>query len=398
MGRRIDFSYLALIKRRYKKADRKKKTMILADFCEDFGYNRKYAIRVLNQKLMRPKKRPGPKKVYDPKELLKPLKQIWFATDQMCSKRLKAALHAWLPFYEAEHGKLSEDVKSKLLTLSAATIDRMLAPIRFKRKGLTSTKPGTLLKNKIPIRTGPWDVTKPGFMEADSVAHGGNSTLGSFVWSITLTDIFSGWTENGAVWNKGANGVLKRIEAIEKELPFDLLGFDCDNGSEFLNHHLWRYFTERKRMPVYFTRSRPYKKNDNAHVEQKNWTHVRQLLGYDRFDKIEIVPLINDLYKTWSLYQNYFCPTFKLKSKIKINSKYKKTYETPKTPYKRLLESEHINEEIKERLRATYATLNPFSLKKDIEKKLKKIFNELRKPIYEVITTQKQTAYGYLFP
>lgn len=208
----------------------------------------------------------------------------------------------------------------------------------------------------------------------------------------------SGWTEIGAVWNKGADGVLKRIEAIEEELPFDILGFDCDNGSEFLNHHLWNYFTDRQRVPVYFTRSRPNKKNDNAHVEQKNWTHVRQLLGYDRFDKIELVPLINELYKTWELYQNYFCPTFKLIKKERVNSKYKKTYETPKTPYKRLLESEHVSGEAKERLKETYSQLNPFELKKEIEIKLKKIFNELRKPKYEASYTENYKPLGYFLP
>ena len=211
-------------------------------------------------------------------------------------------------------------------------------------------------------------------MEADTVAHCGNSLAGDFVWSLTLTDIKSTWTENRATWNKGSHGVRDQIEDIEKSVPFQLLGFDCDNGSEFLNYHLMRYFARRDQA-VQFTRSRPYRKNDNAHVEQKNWTHVRQLFGYDRFDKPCLVELMNDLYRNeWSLYQNHFCPTMKLVEKKKINSRYYKRYDTPKTPYQRLLESEYITQDVKDRLEKQHATLNPFALKRAIERKLKHIF------------------------
>ena len=199
-----------------------------------------------------------------------------------------AASDWWLPCrcgchtMRASFGALEESLRSKLTSISAASIDRLLKPIRVQHpKGLSGTKPGTLLKNQIPIRTTHWDITLPGFMEADTVAHCGNSLAGDFVWSLTLTDILTGWTECRATWNKGSSGVLEQIKAIEQALPFKLRGFDCDNGSEFLNHHLLRYFSEHPVKPV-FTRSRPYKKNDNAHVEQKNWTHVRQLFGYER--------------------------------------------------------------------------------------------------------------------
>jgi len=271
---------------------------------------------------------------------------------------------------------LDDLIRGQLYSISPATIDRLLKTVRLKhpRKGLSGTKPGRLLKNQIPIKTDHWDVDRPGYFEADTVAHCGNSLAGDFVWSITLTDIKSTWTENRATWNKGSHGVRNQIEDVEKRLSFSILGFDCDNGSEFLNHHLKRYFARRDHA-VQFTRSRPYHKNDNAHVEQKNWTHVRQLFGYDRFDKSCLVDLMNDLYRNeWSLYQNHFCPTMKLIEKKKINSRYYKRYDTPKTPYQRLMESEFISQDAKDSLKDQHVTLNPFELKRAIERKLKHIF------------------------
>lgn len=318
--------------------------------------------------------------VYGSKELLTALKRIWFASDQMCSKKLVAVLPLWLPFYAHAHGPLSPEVEQQLRMLSAATIDRLLKPIRVRAgKGRCTTKPGTLLKNQIPIRTDHWDIHQPGFVEADTVAHCGNSLAGDFIWSLTLTDIDSGWTENRATWNHGAEGVVTQIRDIEARLPFALQGFDCDNGSEFLNYHLVRYFTERPEKPVPFTRSRPYHKNDNAHVEQKNWSHVRQLFGYDRFENRELVSLMNDLYANdWSAYQNHFCPTLKLLEKQRINSKYRKRYEPPKTPYQRLLESEHISAEAKQALRRAHESFDPFKLKRTIERKLRAIFKRVK--------------------
>jgi hypothetical protein len=378
--------YLKAISSRYRRASKNAKTIILDEFCENCGYNRKYAIRLLRKLNKSPSgkndKRPGPKTIYHEAKLIEALKRIWFATDQMCSKKLKVAIPLWLPFYEKEYEPLETVLKDKLLHASPATIDRLLKPFRaLYKKGRCTTKPGTLLKNQIPISTNHWDVSRPGFFEADTVAHCGNSMAGDFVYSLTFTDILSGWTENRAVWGRGSQGVLKRIEDIEQGLVFPILGFDCDNGAEFLNYHLVSYFTDRPKTPVLFSRSRPYHKNDNAFVEQKNWTHVRQLLGYDRFDKPELVGLINDLYKhEWSLFTNYFCPTLKLKSKSRINSKYVKTYETPKTPCQRLLDSEHITASAKHHLKEVYNSLNPFTLKRKIEEKLKTIFSTLRLP------------------
>ena len=381
MGKNERQSYLKAIRPRYRKGSRRAKAVILDEFCAVCGYHRKYAIRLLSQPVRRgAPRRGGRPATYRSDALLTPLKRIWFAADQMCSKKLKAALPLWLPGYEAAHGRLAADVRAQLLAVSPATIDRLLRPARARagRKGLCGTRPGSLLKNQIPIRTEHWDVTQPGFMEADTVAHCGNSLAGNFVWSLTLTDILTGWTEIRATWNKGAVGVCAQIQAVEAGLPFALQGFDCDNGSEFLNYHLQRYFSDRPR-EVAFTRSRPYRKNDNAHVEQKNWTHVRQLFGYDRIDDAGLVPLMNDLYAhEWSLLQNHFHPAMKLVEKQRVNARYRKKYDPPRTPYQRLLDCGHLTEDAENRLREIHESLNPFILRQSIEKKLRGIFRDIR--------------------
>lgn len=368
--------YLKHLKARYFRSNRKGKSRILDEFCSTSGMHRKHAIRLLTRTpLGFRNKRTGRPKNYDPKKLQEPLKAIWLATDQMCAKRLKAAMPLWLPYYERMN-PLEPALKHQLLTMSERTIDRILKPIKSHYpKRLGGTKPGSLLKKHIPVKTNQWNETAPGFVEADTVAHCGTSLMGSFVWSITLTDIFSGWTENAAVWNKGAHGVLTQIQCIEKRLPFPILGFDCDNGSEFLNHHLLKYLQTRKK-PIQFTRSRPYHKGDNAHVEQKNWTHVRQLFGYYRLENPQLVILMNDLYQNeFSLLHNFFYPAMKLQDKVRIQSKIKKQYDKPQTPYQRLMNSSHISEIQKEKLRQTFESLNPFELQQAIERKLKYIFS-----------------------
>jgi hypothetical protein len=364
--------YLGQIRSRYHRAGRVHKTKILDEFCAVCGYDRKHAIKRLAADPQRARRKPGRKPRYDKERLLPVLKRVWLASDQMCSKRLRAALPKWLPHLPA----LGIESKTQLLSLSPATMDRLLKPlrVRYPGKGLGGTKPGTLLKHHIPIRTGNWDITRPGFIEADTVAHCGNSLAGDFVWSLVFTDIFSGWTQLRAVWNKGAEGIQKQIVDLEKQTPFPLRGFDCDNGSEFLNYPLLHYFTQRPK-PVAFTPSRPYHKNDNAHVEQKNWTHVRQLLGWDRIENPRLVGWINDLYRTeWSAYQNFFCPSMKLVSKTRVHSRYVKRHDPPQTPYERLLQSPDVSAQSKRQLQAAYDNLNPFALKNTIELKLKKIF------------------------
>jgi hypothetical protein len=372
MSREGKRAYLQSIRSRYKKSSRAKKAKILDEFCIICSYNRKYAIRILNQRKQKRRAKPGRKPWYDLDKILVPLKVIWLATNQMCSKKLKVAIREWLPFYEKEQGDLDAMIRDQLYAISSPTIDRLLKHLRveYPTKGLCGAKPGRLLKNQIPIKTDNWNITQPGFLETDTVAHCGNSLEGNFVWSITMTDILTAWTESRATWNKGADDVTKQIKNIEKNLSFSLFECDCDNGSEFLNHHLIRYLMKRD-TPVQFIRSRAYHKNDNAHVEQKNGSHVRHLFGYDRFDNPVLVDLMNDLYANeWSLYQNHFCPVMKLIEKKKINSRYDK----PMTPYYRLMGSSHISKEAKEKLRQQHRALNPFELKRIIDKKLKYIF------------------------
>ena len=369
--------YLRAIWERYQRVGRRFKSKILDEFCAVCGYTRKYAIGLLSRKPRRRRRKPGPRRRYDG-EVLEPLKAIWLAAEQLCSKRLKAALPLWLPFYEQERGPLAAPVRKKLLQMSAASIDRLLKKerARYRGKGLCGTRPGGLLKHQIPIRTDNDDVDRPGFLEADTVAHCGNSLTGDFIWSITFTDIFCQWTENRATWNKGAQGVLEQVKDLEVHLPFELLGFDVDNGSEFLCFHLWRYLLDRPR-PVPLTRSRPYRKNDQAHVEQKNWTHVRQLLGYQRQERPELVPLINELYRTWGLLHNFFCPNLKLLSKTRKGARTIRKYSLPQTPFQRLLESHHLSQEQKLKLQNQFQQLNPLQLKREIEEKLRLVLNKV---------------------
>jgi hypothetical protein len=372
--------YLNNVIKRYKSSNRRQKGEILEELCAVSGYHKKHAIRLMNQRkkrLPKGKEKRGRPEKYSNTQYLEPLKHIWLNTDQACGKRLKMALPLWLPHYSKEYGQLDPAVYSGLIAMSAATIDRLLASSRVKcKRGLSGTKPGKILKKHIPIKTDQWDEDKPGFLEADTVAHCGTSLAGSFVWSLTMTDICSAWTENRAVWNKGAIGVLTQIEDIENNLPFEILGFDSDNGNEFLNWHLIRYFTgEQRPKQIQFTRSRPYHSDDNAHVEQKNWTHVRQLFGYERFGNQAVVALMNDLYKNeMSQMNNYFLPNTKLTEKQRIDSKIIKKHDKPETPYQRLIKSEHISEQKKKELTEIYNSLNPFELKKTIKKKVDHIF------------------------
>jgi hypothetical protein len=384
MSSRSKKEYLAAIHARYKTASRKDKATILDEFCTVCGYHRKHAIRLLRtyKRFTKPKpKKKGKAPVYHDETIIKPLKRIWLAANLPCSKRLKAILPLWLTGYSQQFENLSLEVRKALLKISPAIIDRVLTPVRakYKGRGRTTTKPGTLLRNQIPIKTNQWDESRPGFLEADTVAHCGTSMSGMFAFTIDCVDIATGWTEQRAIWGKGETDVLKQLKDVEQALPFPLLGFDCDNGSEFLNHHLLRHFTNRKQ-PVQFTRSRSYHKDDNAHIEQKNWTHVRQWIGYDRFDNPAVVALLNDLYKKeWRLFHNFFCPSVKLISKERIASKTIKRYDSPKTPYQRILESPQVHDSVKHALKKQMSRLNPFTLRQAIEKRLKAVFKTCSK-------------------
>jgi len=366
--------YLAEIRKRYLSSSKKEKQQILSEFCLTCDYNRKYAIRLLNNAQQGPSGpgHTGRRKKYHDAALLAFLERLWIATNLACSKRLKVMIPLWLPHYDQV---LSERTKRLLGTISHSTIDRLLAPrkSKYQKLGLSTTKPGSLLKKHIPIKTNQWDESRPGFLEADTVAHCGSSTAGMFIFTVNTVDIATGWTEQRAIWGKGESGALQALKAIEQALPFKIRGFDCDNGGEFLNWTVFKYWVHRRR-PVDYTRSREYKKNDNAHIEGKNWTHVRQYLGYERLDQQHLVAQLNELYTTeWRLLLNFFLPSVKLIDKQRHGSKTIKRYDAPKTPLQRVLESSEIPNPVKERLRSQLTTLNPFTLQQIIKKKIKNI-------------------------
>ena len=375
MSNTSKYEYLQQIRLRYKFANTKKhKSYLIDELCEVCAYNRKYAITLLNATNTHKNKiRRGRKPIYNHPHILAVLMEIWKKAELPCATRLKEIIPLWLPYFDKF--VISDDVKQKLLKISASTIDRLLAKHRpkFTKRGLATTKPGSIIRKQIPIKTNQWDESIPGFIEADTVAHCGTSTEGSYVFSINCVDIATGWTEQRATWGKGQKGTLSAIKDIENNLPFPIKGFDCDNGSEFLNWHLVRYLTDRKK-PVTFTRARAYHKNDNAHIENKNWTHIRQMLGYQRFDSPRLTDLINELYTSeWNDYFNFFIPSVKLISKTRIGSKIKKIHDKPKTPFQRLMESQHIDNQTKEQLQQHLRNLNPFHLHRKMASKIRLI-------------------------
>ena len=381
MGPRSKKEYLEQIFPRYKEAKSKEqKTEILDEFCTVCKYHRKHAIRLLTKfkRFTKPKQRKrGKPSIYNQPPILAALERIWKDAGMPCSKRCVTIIPLWMPHYP---GGLNLPVIKALKKISAPTIDRLLKPIRkkYNRIHLSTTKPGTLLRKQIPIKTNQWEEFRPGFLEADTVAHCGTSIAGEYVNTVDFVDIATGWTEQRAVWSKGEVQVLEQIKDLEQSLPFPLRGFDSDNGGEFLNHHLLRHFTDNpdRKAPVYFTRSRAYKKDDNAHIEQKNYTHVRQKLGCRRFENKKIVELLNDLYKNeWRLYHNFFLPSVKLIEKERIRSKLIKKHDKPKTPYQRLLQADSVDvpNPLKQKLTQQLEYLNPFTLKKIIDKKINKI-------------------------
>ena len=372
MSNEAKLEHLLAIKKRYLSATKAEKKIILDEFCKTCNYNRKYAIRLINKRSTASpgKKKSGRPKKYSHPSLINFLRELRIYSNLVCSKRLKAMIPIWLPFFEKE---LTGEIRSLLLEISPATIDRILHKMKckYKRLGFSSTKPGSLLKKHIPIKTNQWDESRPGFIEADTVAHCGSSLSGIFIYTVNVTDIATGWTEARAVWGKGKTGVFNALVDIEHSLPFRILGFDSDNGNEFLNNYLYAYLTKKK---IQFTRSREYQKNDNAHIEQKNWTNIRQYLGYHRFDNIDILPLLNELFsKQWSLFFNFFLPSVKLIAKERVNSKTVKKYDAPQTPIQRLLSSQYIKSSTKKKLLKQLKTLNPFQLQSSMKKQIKAI-------------------------
>jgi hypothetical protein len=305
------------------------------------------------------------------------VERIWTAGEQPCGKRLAPMLSLWLPHYQRRYGKLLPSQRKLTDQVSAATLDRLLAPMRSNHlRGLSGTKPGSLLRQQIPIQGEVWDEHRAGFLEADSVAHCGSSLAGSFVWSLTYTDIASTWTSGRAVWNKGAAGVLEQTRLVEQDLPFALLGMDFDNGNEWLNWHLIRYLQERSE-PVRVTRSRPYHSDDNAHVEQKNWMWPRQLLGYGRLENPDIVEPINRVYQElWGPLHNFFLPSMKLVEKERVGSKWRRKHDQAQTAYQRLLKFNVLSTKSKRRLKDQFESLDPFELHDQLEQSLRPILTK----------------------
>lgn len=370
MPKRLVKAYLERMRERYKNAPKKVKSQILSEFCANSGYSRKHAVRLLNGTLEPRRRNPGPKPKYGP-EVTYHLRVLWDAMNRICSKKVKAALPLWLGFYK----DAPEAIKTQLLSMSASTIDSRLNPYRGpKQKGKSTSRGLKAMMGKIPLKLLDDEIKEPGFMEGDTVAHCGDNIMGEYAHSLTMTDLCSGWTENAAVWTKDSEQVLKQIQGIEKRLPFAIKGCATDNGSEFMNYALAEYFFKRSQ-PIDFVRRRPYKKNDNAHVEQKNFTHVRELFGYERLDTFELTVYMNEIYTLyWNPLWNYYTPVMKLISKERHGSKIKKKYDEPKTPCQRLLDSPVVKASVKQQLRFNLKYKNPFFLKRELEKKLKIFF------------------------
>jgi hypothetical protein len=353
--------------RRYGRASKREKGHILDELCQLTGWTRRHARRALAEAFVvtdRTEPGPWPRPRRYGQEVLEPLTGIWAALNGPAGKRLAPFMGEIVEVLERT-GELHVDpeVRAKLLTVSAATIDRMLAPERRRLRvnGRSGTKPGTLLKRQIPIRTfAEWDEASPGFCEVDLVAHDGGDPSGDFCQTLTLTCVNTGWTEVRALRNKAQRWCFEALQDIERSLPFRLLGLDSDNGSEFINHQLYRYCCERE---ITFTRTRPYRKNDNCFVEQKNWPVVRQQVGYARYDTAPELEALAQLYRVLGPYVNFFQPQMKLLSKTRRGAKVTKRFDEARTPYRRILGSA-VADGAKAALTRTYLGLNPVALKR----------------------------------
>lgn len=352
------------------------KGRVLDEFCATTGLDRKHSIKVLRASKDPPDRR-GRKPTYGPEET-KALRAIWLEAGQPCSKLMKPVMDCYVKSYEHAHGAFGAGLKKRLLQVSESSIDRLLKPARMASPNRRKSPGGvSAVRREIPIRSGEWSVTETGWIEADTVAHCGGNMAGNFVWTLTATDILTQWTEVRSMWNRGAAVTFERLQEIEDALPFGIRGFDSDNGPEFMNWHLLNYFrTEDKNVVV--TRSRPYQKNDNAHVEQKNGSHVRGLLGHIRIDDPECVNPLNQAMALWSLWKNLYSPTMKLISKTKEGGRYKKRYDKARTPAQRVLECACVTAKHKEEIRQLLKKTDCFELKKKVDLMLSKVFEEIR--------------------
>jgi hypothetical protein len=374
--RRSITEYAEAVRGRYFQASKKAKTEMLNEFVATTGMHRKAVIRLLNRR-GRPagKKRSGRPRLYG-LEAMAALKVAWEATDRLCSKRF----HPFLPelvgiLKRTSELSVTEGAEGQLYRMSPSTIDRLLRRWRRNgtRRGLSTTKPGTLLKNSIPVRTfSEWNEDNPGFLEADLVAHCGDSAEGFYLNTLSTVDVATGWCEPVAVWGKGQERVGGAVHHVREHLPMPMLGLDSDNGSEFINQSLYDYC---RRNSITFTRSRPYKKNDSCHVEQKNWAVVRRVIGYDRFSSKAAFKALDDVYTPLRLYINFFQPVLKLVGKSRHGAKVHKVYDVAQTPYQRLLKSGVLTEDKKRELAGIYRALNPVALLKQIRQAVEHLWS-----------------------
>jgi hypothetical protein len=375
MSQRTRSEVLTKLRRRYGSAGAEHKRKLLDQAQELLGYHRKAAIRALRAVAVErgPRILTGRPKLYEPGMLLRWLRPIWAATDYACGRRLVAMLPEWIPAFEQHERRLPGEAREKLLQASGRTLDRLLAPLRLRGAGRSLTRPGTLLRQQIPIRGSLWEEGQAGWLEVDTVALCGGSVAGEFVWMVDAVDYATTWVEVRAIWGRGQHATLAALQDMEAGLPFRLLGLDSDNGGEFLNYHVLRWLQQRRR-PVFMTRSRPYKKDDNAHVEQKNWTHIRQCFGYERHDNPEVVQPMNALVRgAYGQLLNYFHASLKLERKEYQDGKLRRIYGEAQTPLARVLASTQVTPSTKQRLKLEKARLNPFALKQAVARSLKEI-------------------------
>ena len=392
MSRAASDELVAELRPRYLRASRGEKKRILDELVAVTEYHRKYAIALLRSRPRRTgQRRKAAKRQYQGPVVVA-LEKLWRIANRICAKRLVPVLGHYLEALE-RHGelRLAGETRRLLLEMSPATADRLLRRIRQQERphGLSTTKPGTLLKSSIPIRTyAEWNEAQPGFTEVDLVAHGGYSSRGEYLHSLDMVDIATRWVELAALPNRGQAAVSAAIVNCQARLPFPLLGLDSDNGAEFINANLLRYCREQK---ITFTRCRPFKKNDQAHVEQKNWTAVRQIVGYDRYEGEAAYRALEALYVPLRLYLNFFSPVMVLMSKERNGAKVTKRYDQAKTPYQRVLDSPHVSDTAKARLRNQFLSLNPAELLRQIEACQEKLWSLIAKPIPSVTSANEAT-------
>lgn len=375
MTRTTKREYIRITQERYFKSDRKQKALILNELSQTLAIHRKSAIRLLNNPLEPKKSTRAPRPFFYSKHVIWIVEELWRMTEYPCGTILKACIPLWLPFLK-KHYPFEASTEESLLKISASTIDRRLKQKRLKLKSKIygKTKPGRILRDQIPIKTSSLNIGSPGSLELDTVSHSGFSAAGEFVYTLNSVDILSQWVERRAVYGKGHYAVCKAFQSIRQALPFDLIDIDFDNGGEFINWDLINYCKQEK---IGFTRSRPYEKDDQAHIEQKNSTHVRRLFGRSRFDKPSVAKLLNDLYENeLRLFHNFFKPSLKLVKKRFVGSKTIRTFDKPRTPYHRLVNDPYFPKDKRKILTDLFRSLDPIALKHAIQRKISKIYQE----------------------